>query len=154
MQKKERLNAGKLSAGFRLSHGLFGAFLTVTSVIAALAAITVLYPHGALVSLWSFKKAAYQQLLNIGFLAGVGFAVLFAVLALTAVGWFLHRRWAWYLSWIGLSVNLASNVASTLITRQWVNLVGAALEGLILFWLTSRPIRTQYLRMHADKRDS
>ncbi|WP_407309974.1 hypothetical protein [Desulfosporosinus sp. SB140] len=76
------------------------------------------------------------------------------VLVLTTVGWFRHRRWAWFLFSIILAVNLVSDVARTIITRQWVDLLGALLEGLILFWLISRPIRNQYLQMNENKRNN
>ncbi len=56
MPNKARLHVRESSIEVRLTHSLFGAFLSLTSVIAALAAITVLYPHGVLVSIWSFKE--------------------------------------------------------------------------------------------------
>jgi len=150
MPKKEMLHAHELSIKVRLTNILFGVFLSVASLIAALAAITVLFPHGILVSIWSIKEEEYQQLLHFRFLAGGGFAVLSVVLGLTARGWFQYRRWAWFLFWVILAVNLVSDVVRTMITRQWVDLLGVILEGLILFLLTSRPIRNQYLPMNGD----
>jgi len=145
------LHAHESSIKVRLTHILFGVFLSVASLIAALAAITVLYPHGFIVSIWSIKEEEYQQLLHFRLLAGGGFTVLSVVLGLTACGWFQYQRWAWFLFWIILAVNLVSDVVRTMITRQWVDLLGVLLEGFILFLLTSRSIRNQYVPMNEDR---
>lgn len=63
-----------------------------------------------LLHMWAFKETEYQQLLSVRFLAGGGFAALSVVLAVTAVGWFQYRRWAWFLSSTILAANLVSDV--------------------------------------------
>lgn len=136
--------------GGRLLFGLFGTFLMVTVIIAALAAITVLWPHGVLVDIWSTKQTEYHQLLRTPLLAGGGFAMLSVVLTFAAVGWFTRRWWAWPLVATVLGVNLLSDVVHMILTRQWIDAIGVLIEALVLLWVTSRPIRNRFERMHTN----
>lgn len=123
---------------------LFGFFLVIASVIAALAAITVLFPYGSLVIIWSFKKAAFQQLLKVQILSIVGFSVLSILLAMAAVGWFQQRKWAWVLSLLILLMNFFLDITRMLVTSEWIDAAGVIFEGFILLWLVTRSVRNLF----------
>lgn len=76
---------------------------------------------------------------------GRGFAVLSVVLASTTVGWWRRRRWAWFMALGILVVNLVSDVLRTVMTQQWSGASGLFVEGLIVIWISSRPVRLHYV---------
>jgi hypothetical protein len=114
---------------------LFGAFLCVATVVAALAAASLWWPHGALAEIWRMKETSYRQLLRIRPVAGGGFDVLAAALGSAAVGWIRRRRWAWQLSVALLGANLAGGLGSAILRHRSGDFAGAAIEALLLAWL-------------------
>lgn len=145
--------AAETGTANKLALFLFGIFLIITSIIAALAAITVLVPHSPLVWIWSFKEAAFHQLLAFQLPAGGGFAILSFLLALAAFGWFQDRRWAWFLSTLILSVNLISDLAHMVIAKEWLDAIGILLEGIVLLWITSKSVRNHFMKTQKSLRE-
>ncbi len=135
--------------GGRWPRRMFDIFLLVSSLVSGLGALTVLWPHSPLSAVWSVKETEYHQLLRVRTVAGGGFAILSVVLASTIVGWLRRRRWAWFLESGILFINLVSGVLRIVMTQQWSGAIGVLVEGLIVVWVTSRPVRLHYgLRTH------
>ncbi len=145
MCSRERIRGAKWGIGGRWPRRMFGIFLLVSSLVSALAALTLLWPHSPLSAGWAVKETEYRQLLRVRMVAGGGFAVLSVVLASTTVGWWRRRRWAWFMALGILVVNLVSDVLRTVMTQQWSGASGLFVEGLIVIWISSRPVRLHYV---------
>ena len=146
MSRRQRVMGAQWGIGGRWPLRMFGVFLLVAALAGSLAAVTVLWPNTILSGVWSLKEVQYHQLLHVRRAAGAGFVALSILLASAAGGWLRHRRWAWFLAAGILSVNLVSDAIHVAVARQWASAVGVVIEGLILAWVVSRPVRGQYLR--------
>jgi hypothetical protein len=72
-----------------------GAFFLWGSVMASLAAITLMWRGTALDRIWLLHPRGYRQLVPFGNCAGTLFFVLAVGLSICGVGWLNRRLWAW-----------------------------------------------------------
>src|SRR5438552_2381815 len=86
----------------KLAFAAVGIFFYFAMTMAMYAGITLLHPGTALDHLWSLNPVAHRELLIFRKPAGVLFLMLAAVAALTGLGWFRQRIWAWRLAVLGI----------------------------------------------------
>lgn len=134
----------KHPARSRFARAAFLGFLIVAAAIAAMASFTMFATGTALDSIWTTKEHAYHQLLQHRLPVGAGFAALAVILALTAAGWARRKRWGWLLAVLILAVNLLSDTASLITSRQPADLLAAAISAAILTWLLTPTTRSYF----------
>jgi hypothetical protein len=127
-----------------LGFSAVGVLLFFGSVMAGLAAATLLNPGTFLDHAWRLNPSAYRQLSPLGAKVGLLFALLSAVLLASGIGWFLRQRWGW---------RLAVAIIATQVLGDLVNLArgyllrgatGVALAGALLLYLLSPRIKTAF----------
>ena len=119
----------------------FGVFLLFGAGMALLAATTLLFSGTPLDRVWSLNPRAYRELAPFGKMAGVGFALLAATLALAAVGWFRRRSWGWRLAVALIAGQVLGNSVNFFQGRVAEGAVGITIAGAILVYLLRKPIR-------------
>ena len=119
----------------------FGLFLAFGTTMALLGATTLLFSGTALDRVWRLNPRAHQELAPFGKTAGVGFALLAAALALTAVGWFRRRSWGWRLAVALVATQVLGNLFNLFRGRVLEGAVGITIAAALLLYLLSQPIR-------------
>jgi len=121
-----------------------GIFIFFGSLMAGLAAITLLWRGTALDRVWALNPAAYAQLAPLGRTIGVLFLLLSAALACAGIGWLRRRLWGW---------RLAVAIIGTQVLGDVVNLVrgdflrggtGVIIAGALLFYLLRPRVRRTF----------
>jgi hypothetical protein len=120
-------------------------FLLFGTAMALLAATTLLFSGTPLDRVWSLNPRAHQELAPFGKMAGVGFALLAATLALAAVGWFRRRRWGWRLAVPLIAVQVLGNLVNLFRGRVVEGAVGITIAGALLVYLFRKPIRILFV---------
>jgi hypothetical protein len=124
---------------------LVGVFSLLAAAIAAAAGTTLIRPDGPLDIIWSIRNDdTHAKMLALGWPVGVGLWLLAIVALVLAWGSFGQRRWAWWITVIGITVNGAADLGRIATGGYVEGLVGVVIAGLILFWLTRRGVRTQF----------
>ena len=112
--------------------------------MAAYAAITLLKPGTALDGLWALNKTGHAHLTQLGKGAGLGFAVLSALLCATCVGWFRRRYWGWCLGTTIIAINATGDLINA-VRGEWLKgVVGVAIAGLLLICMTRSGVRNYF----------
>jgi len=122
----------------------FGVFLLFGTAMALLAATTLLFAGTPLDRVWSLNPRAYRELAPFGKMAGVGFALLAATLALAAVGWFHRRSWGWRLAVALIAVQVLGNLFNLFRGRLVEGAAGVTIAGALLGYLLSKSIRNTF----------
>jgi len=96
----QRMHENGASAGYTIgpkTQGFIaiGNFLFFGSLMAGLAAVTLLWRGTALDRLWALNPAAYRQLTPLGGIVGIFFLALAIALTTAGIGWFRRRLWGW-----------------------------------------------------------
>ncbi len=123
---------------------LIGVFFIFGATMAAYAAITLLYPGTFLDALWTLNKTGHMGLLALGRWGALPFVVLSPMLGLASVGWFRRRRWGWGLGVAIISINMAGDLSQVAFGERWKGVVGAAIAGMLLVYMTSRSMRNHF----------
>jgi hypothetical protein len=123
-----------------------GVFFLFGAIMAAFAAATLLKPGTVLDRLWALNKTGHSQLLSLGKGAGIGFAVLSALLCAAAVGWFRRRYWGWVLGTTIIAINAAGDLVNGVMGERLKGAVGVAIAGLLLFYMTRSRVRNYFGR--------
>lgn len=123
-----------------------GAFFVFGAAMAAYAAVTLLKPGTFLDPLWALNKQGHAGLVLLGRGAVLLFAVLAVALALAAVGWFRRRYWGWILAITIIAINAMGDLINAA-TGEWLKgVVGVAIAGLLLIYLTRPGVRNHFKR--------
>ncbi len=110
--------------------------------MAAYAAITLLVPGTPLDALWALNQQGHRGLVALGRFGALPFAVLSPMLGLAAIGWFGRRRWGWALGVTIIAINMAGDLGQIFFGERWKGALGVPIAGLLLVYMTRRPVRS------------
>ena len=100
-----------------------------------------MWPGTPLDAIWVVNKKSHVELTAYALWIGILFLILSQVFVLTARGWFKQRKWGWLCA-IGI---FAANIAGDflrLVSGDFAGgLMGIAIAGLIIFYLTRPRIK-------------
>jgi hypothetical protein len=123
-----------------------GAFFVFGAAMATYAALTLLVPGTVLDRLWALNPAAHDQLSSIGRTGALLFVVLAVALAFAATGWFRRRAWGWALGTAVITVNMFGDLGQIAFGERWKGLLGVAIAGMLLIYLTRPSVRNYFHR--------
>lgn len=112
--------------------------------MALLAATTLIFPDTRLDGVWKLNPRAHQELVPFGKIAGFGFALLAAALALAAFGWFRRRLWGWRLAIALIAAQVLGNLVNLFRGRILEGAVGISIATALLVYLLTEPIRVLF----------
>ena len=121
-----------------------GVFFVFGATMAAYAAVTLLLPGTFLDALWALNPHGRAELVPFSKIAAPAFMILSAALAATAVGWFRRRYWGWFLGAAMIAINAAADLINLGLGQHLKGAVGAAIAGLLLFYLTRSGVRDYF----------
>jgi len=121
-----------------------GVFFLFGATMAGYAAATLLNPGTILDGLWVLNKTGHAQLLSLGKGAGLGFAVLSALLCAAAVGWFRRRYWGWLLGTTIIAINALGDLINGVRGEPLKGAVGVVIAGLLLFYMARSEVRNYF----------
>ncbi|MFZ0300179.1 MAG: hypothetical protein WAM13_17645 [Candidatus Sulfotelmatobacter sp.] len=130
-----------------------GVFLFFGTVMASLAAITLIWRGTVLDRIWTLNPRGLQQLAPFGKLVGISFLVLAAVLALAGVGWFRLQLWGWRLCVAIIATQVLGDLVNCLRGDFLRGGVGFAIAGALLIYVLRSKIRAYFRetqRQHPD----
>jgi hypothetical protein len=120
---------------------LTGIFLSLAALLLLVAGITLVWPGTPLDAIWAVNEKSHVELTAYALWIGILFLILSQVFVLTARGWFKQRKWGW-LCTIGIfAANLAGDVVRLVSGDFGGGLMGIAIAGLIIFYLTRPRIK-------------
>jgi len=120
-----------------------GVFLCLAVAVLVLSALTLAVAGTPLDVIWTGQQAKRSGLAALGWPLIVGFLALAAGIVALAAGWFRRRRWAWWLTVVGIAVNMVGDVTQILTGHIWEGLTGVAGAGAVLCYLCTRGLRAQ-----------
>jgi hypothetical protein len=123
-----------------------GVFFTIATGITAVKGLSLLLPGSVLDVMWRIKPEEHEQLLSSGVPASAGFFGLSAIMAITSIGVFLRRRWAWWLAIIVFVINGIGDAIRAALGAAVEGVVGVSAVALILFWLMRPGVRATFDR--------
>jgi len=121
-----------------------GIFLFAGSVLAGIAAITLIDPGTFLDRLWVLNPSGHAGLMPWRKAAGPLFPLLAVALASAAVGWMKNRYWGWFLAVLLVAGNFVGDLIR-LASGAWLSgAAGVLIAGTLLFYLTSTGVRRSF----------
>ena len=129
-----------------LTPAALSAFFAFATLMTAITAITLLAPGGPLDAIWVMKPREYQQLKAMGPWVCAGFVALSLAAAVGAVGLFRRRSWGWRFAVAAFAINGLSDAARIAFGAVLEGLIGVAVAGLVLAWLTRPRVRALFDR--------
>jgi hypothetical protein len=121
-----------------------GVFLFFGAVMASFAAITLLWRGTALDRVWALNPIAYKQLLPLGNMIGILFALLGAALITAGIGWFRCRLWGWRLAVAIIVIQVSGDFANC-VRGDWLGGgTGVIIAGALLLFLLRPKIRAVF----------
>src|ERR1700690_2331648 len=127
----ERMRIKKMGTDDQRPWGFaaLGAFFLFGATMAAYAAVTLLKPGTVLDGLWVLNRTGHVQLASLGKGAGLGFAVLSALMCAASVGWFRRHYWGWIVGTTIIAINALGDVVNLAIGEHLKGAVGVAIAG-------------------------
>jgi hypothetical protein len=125
---------------------LLAVFFVFGTAMTALASLSLAWPDGPLAAMWRLKPDEFAKMRALGPLVPIGFSALSLTMAVTAYATLARRRWGWWLAVFIFAVNGLSDAARALVASEWSSLIGVAVAGLVLWWLSRRDVRAMFGR--------
>ena len=123
-----------------------GLFLFFGAAMASFAGMTLVWPGTILDRAWSLNPNGFTQLSAVGRIIGVPFLILACALAVAGVGWFGHRRWAWWLTVIIIATQVVGGLVH-LLTRHFLEgSVALVVSSALLVYLTRPATRSVFAK--------
>lgn len=120
---------------------LVGIFISLGALMLLLAAITMLWPGTVLDTIWQINPTGYEEMAPYRAAVGILFLVLSQIFIFTVRGWFKQRKWGWVCV-IGIfAANAAGDFLRLFGGDFKGGLLGLAIAGLIIFYLTRPRIK-------------
>lgn len=123
---------------------LLGAFFAFAALMCTLAGLSLLMPGGMLDSIWLWKPEEHGLLIALGPWAGRGFLALAVAMAAASAGTFRRRRWGLWLAMTIFAANALGDAARIPAGAVWEGVIGIAVTGFILWWLSRASVRRQF----------
>ncbi len=131
---------------------VIAAFLFAATAIAAFVGCTLLFPGRLLDWLAQFNKPGMASFRAIGRWSGIFLIALGCGTFSAAIGMLRGRNWAWWFAVVLFIVDGTGDLASFLVTGDWLRSAsGAIISGIFLFTL-SRPRVRNYFNADTDAR--
>ena len=127
-------------------HRWFAAFFAFGATMCALTVCLLLFPGGALDSLWRLNPNARLAFASLGhwslvLMLTVGTACLFA-----AIGLWRARPWGTWLALMILSINMLGDLTNAFVRHDYRSLIGVPVAGTMIFFLLTCGRRSKSLR--------
>jgi hypothetical protein len=142
----QRMHENGASAGHTIgpkTQGFIaiGIFLFFGSLMAGLAAVTLLWRGTDLDRLWVLNPAAYRQLTSLGGIVGIFFLALGMALTMAGIGWFRRRLWGWKLTVAIIATQVLGDVVYCLTGDFVRGGTGVIIAGALLLFLLRSEVR-------------
>jgi len=121
-----------------------GIFFFFAATMASYAAVTLLFPGTILDRAWALNQTGHAQLLPLGKIIALPFAIFAVVALFTGIGWLKRRRWAWIVGVSTIAVNLAGDLANMAFGEFWKGAAGVVIAGLLLIYMTRPRLRRYF----------
>jgi hypothetical protein len=114
------------------------------TVMASVAAATLLSPGTALDRIWALNKSAYRQLAPWGRPVGIAFLIVGVALALAAAGWFRRRPWGWWLTVVIIATQMLGDFVNVFAGHLVKGGIGMIVAGALMFYLLRPAVRAAF----------
>jgi len=114
--------------------------------MASYAAVALLFPGTALDRAWALNKTGHVQLLSLGRIVALPFAIFAVVAFVTGIGWLKRRHWAWIVGVLSIAANLVGDLANMAFGEFWKGAVGVVIAGLLLIYMTRPAMRKYFVK--------
>jgi hypothetical protein len=121
-----------------------GFFFFFGSLMATYAAITLAIPGTILDRAWTLNPTAHAQLVPLGRVIALPFAVLAGTLFAAGVGWLRRRYWGWILGVSLIAANMVGDLVNLYMGELLKALVGVGVAGMLLIYMTRPHVRNHF----------
>jgi len=128
------------------SVSIIAGFLFLATAIAVVVGFSLLFPSPAMDWMWELNRPGAAVFQKMGRISGAFLLVLAVGTCGSAVGLLRRRRWAWWFAVTLFAVDVAGNIGSFVVTRDFLRSgAGAAISGIFLLLLLHHNVR-EYFR--------
>lgn len=127
-----------------LTPAALGAFFSFATLMTGAVFVTLFAPGTPLDEMWAIKPREYDALLLLRPASTAGFALLCALMATTAAGVFLRKRWGLRLAIAIFALNALGDAWRALTGSPLEGLLGVSIAGAVLWWLAQARVRSQF----------
>lgn len=133
---------------------LLAAFFTIGAAVCLLTIVMLLFPGGALDSLWRLNPDAQVAFQQLGKLSILLMLIVGAACALAAIGLAYRKSWGIPLALVILTVNLVGDTLSAIFRHDLRTLIGLPIGGAMIVYLLSvrRSIRGRVLNQNPNNK--
>jgi hypothetical protein len=114
---------------------LLALFFAFGACMCALTIGLLLFPGGALDSLWQLNPESYAAFQRMGGLSIFLMSAVGVACALAAIGLARNARWGRWLGILILVVNLIGDLTNAFVRNDFRTLIGVPIAGAIIFYL-------------------
>jgi hypothetical protein len=117
---------------------LLAIFFAFGACMCALTIWLLLFPGGALNSLWQLNPEAYAAFERIRRLSILLMAIVGMACALAAIGLARNAKWARWVGILILALNLVGDLTNAFVRHDLRTLIGVPIAGAMIFYLARR----------------
>jgi hypothetical protein len=117
---------------------LLAIFFAFGACMCALTIWLLLFPGGALSSLWRLNPEAHAAFQRIGGLSILLMAIVGVACALAAIGLARNAKWARWVGVLILALNLVGDLTNAFVRHDLRTLIGVPIAGAMIFYLARR----------------
>ena len=114
---------------------LLAIFFAFGACMCALTIWLLLFPGGALDSLWRLNPEAYAAFQRIGGLSILLMVIVGVACALAAIGLARNAKWGRWLGILILAANLVGDLTNAFVRHDLRTLIGVPIAGAMIFYL-------------------
>ena len=114
---------------------LLAIFFAFGACMCALTIWLLLFPGGALDSLWRLNPEAYAAFQRIGGLSILLMVIVGVACALAAIGIARNAKWGRWLGILILAANLVGDLTNAFVRHDLRTLIGVPIAGAMIFYL-------------------
>ena len=114
---------------------LLALFFAFGACMCALTIWLLLFPGGALDSLWRLNPEAYAAFQRIGGLSILLMVIVGVACALAAIGLARNAKWGRWLGILILAANLVGDLTNAFVRHDLRTLIGVPIAGAMIFYL-------------------